>query len=147
MKAIASVDEQLGIGKNGDLLVHNKEDMKFFKDTTMGYPVIMGRKTFESLPGVLKGRQNIVITRGFIDIPNVIVCHDYKELISINDAFVIGGGEIYKLFLPYYDEIYLTENKGIYGADTFFPNFDKNMYKKEIILEKENFLIAKYIKN
>lgn len=144
MKAIVSIDENYGIGKDGNLLIHNKEDMLFFKNTTMGHPVIMGKKTFDSLPGVLKGRENIVLTRQNIDIEGVVICHNYKDLINMDDAFVIGGGEIYKLFLPYYDEIYITENIGDYKADTFFPKFDKTKYKKELLLKRDSFSIYKY---
>ena len=146
MKAIVAIDENYGIGKNGELLIHNKEDMKFFKEKTMGHTVIMGKKTYLSLPGVLKGRKNIVLTRGNIDNKNITVCHDYKELINLDDAFVIGGGEIYKLFLHYYDEIYITVNKGNYDADTFFPKFDESLYLKETLIKADAYEIIKYTK-
>lgn len=147
MKTIVSIDEDYGIGRNGDLLVHNKEDIKFFKETTIGNTVIMGRKTFLSLPnGPLKDRKNIVLTRGNIDCDGIIICHDYLDLIHLKDAFVIGGGEIYNLFLPYYDEIYITKNKGKYNADTFFPRFNEDKFKKEILLERDNFSILKYVR-
>lgn len=146
MKAIVAIDENFGIGKNGNLLLHNKEDMKFFKQTTMGHPVIMGRKTFESLPGVLKGRKNIVLTKHKIENTDIIVCNNYMDLINMDDAFVIGGGEIYKLFFPYYDEIFITKNKGIFDADTFFPRFDESLYSKEIITEQDTFSIIRYKK-
>lgn len=146
MKAIASIDEHYGIGKNGQLLIHNKEDMKFFRETTIGHVVVMGRKTFESMPGLLKNRTNVVITNQDIVIPGVIVKHDWKEIIDWKDTFIIGGEQIYKLFLPYYDEIYLTENKGIYDADAFFPEFDKSLYDKETLIKGETYTINKYKK-
>lgn len=144
MKAIVAIDENYGIGKNNDLLVHNKEDMKFFRETTMGHTVIMGKNTFLSMGKALKGRRNIVLTRGEIDIPDIEVCHDYKELLKLEDAFVIGGAQVYELFLPYYDEIYLTVNKGVYDADVFFPRFDKNQYIEETLRVGETYEIKKY---
>lgn len=144
MKAIASIDKEYGIGKNGQLLIHNKEDMKFFKETTIGHIVVMGRKTYESLPGLLKNRTNVILTRQNIEIPGAIVKHDIKEILGWSDTFVIGGAEIYKMFLPYYDEIYLTENKGIYDADAFFPKFDKSLFEQEEILKRDTFKIVKY---
>lgn len=148
MKAIACVDKNMGIGRSGELLVRIKEDMKFFRKTTIGHPVIMGKKTFLSLKEPLKDRENIVLSRTLSGIihENVTVCNDYQQLINMNDAFVIGGGEIYKLFLPYCDEIYLTEVNETYEADTFFPSFDKNLYNVEILEENELFSIKKYTK-
>lgn len=145
MKAIVSVDEDFGIGKNGNLLIHNKEDIKFFKETTIGHTVIMGRKTYFSLPnGPLKNRKNIVLTKSDFNDDGIVVCHNYIDLIHLNDAFVIGGGEIYNLFFPYYDEIYITKNKGRYNADTFFPRFNENYFKKELLIKGNNFEILKY---
>ena len=145
MKAIVSVDEDFGIGKNGNLLIHNKEDIKFFKETTIGHTVIMGRKTYFSLPnGPLKNRKNIVLTKSDFNNDGIVVCHNYIDLIHLNDAFVIGGGEIYNLFFPYYDEIYITKNKGRYNADTFFLRFNENYFKKELLIKGNNFEILKY---
>ena len=145
MKAIVSVDEDFGIGKNGNLLIHNKEDIKFFKETTIGHTVIMGRKTYFSLPnGPLKNRKNIVLTKSDFNDDGIVVCHNYIDLIHLNDAFVIGGGETYNLFFPYYDEIYITKNKGRYNADTFFPRFNENCFKKELLIKGNNFEILKY---
>lgn len=146
MKAIAAVDENYGIGKDGGLIIKNKADMKFFKETTMGYPVIMGRKTFESIGKPLPGRTNIVISRQNIQIPGVKTVTGWEALTDL-DAFVIGGAQIYKLFLPYYDEIYLTENKGVYEADAFFPTFNPNLYRREELVKEDTFTIVKYIRN
>lgn len=146
MKAIVSIDENYGIGKNGQLIIHNKEDMKFFKSTTMGHVVVMGRKTFDSIGEPLSGRTNVVITKQKIEIPDVIVLNDWHDALEFKDSFVIGGAQIYNLFLPYYDEIYLTENKGIYDADAFFPKFDKSLYQKETLVQADTFNINKYTK-
>ena len=135
---IAAVGKNLELGKNNDLIWHFKEDMKFFKDTTMGHTVVMGRKTFESLPKALPGRKNIVISSNAqYQAQGATVVTSVEEALQIADneeVFVIGGGKIYAEFLPYADKLYLTE---IYAecedADTYFPQFNKSEYIKEII--------------
>ncbi|MBQ4061749.1 MAG: dihydrofolate reductase [Christensenellaceae bacterium] len=128
MKAILAADLNFGIGKNNELLAHIPEDLKRFKSITMGKPVIMGRKTYESLPGKkpLPGRENIILSRTLESAEGFIVVNSKEELFSIlkdpDEAFVIGGGEIYKLLLPYCTDIYLTVIEHIFDADTFFPN-------------------------
>ena len=137
---IAAVGKNLELGKNNDLIWHFKEDMKFFKEITMGHPVIMGRKTFESLPKALPGRKNIVISANpEYKADGAEVVTSVEEAIKLaetedTDAFVIGGGRIYTEFLPYADNLYLTEiNAECPDADTFFPDFNKSDYIKEII--------------
>ena len=137
---IAAVGKNLELGKNNDLIWHFKEDMNFFKETTMGHPVIMGRKTFESLPKALPGRKNIVIsTNPEYKADGAEVVASVEEAIKLaevedTDAFVIGGGRIYTEFLPYADNLYLTEiNADCPDADTYFPEFNKSDYIKEIV--------------
>lgn len=137
---IAAVGKNLELGKNNDLIWHFKEDMKFFKKTTMGHPVIMGRKTFESLPKALPGRKNIVISANpEYKADGAEVVTSVEEAIKLaetedTDAFVIGGGRIYTEFLPYADNLYLTEiNAECPDADTYFPDFNKSDYIKEIV--------------
>ena len=135
---IAAVGKNLELGKNNNLIWHFKEDMKFFKDTAMGHTVVMGRKTFESLPKALPGRKNIVISSNAeYQAQGATVVTSVEEALQIADneeLFVIGGGKIYAEFLPYADKLYLTE---IYAecadADTYFPQFNKSEYIKEII--------------
>ncbi len=135
---IAAVGKNLELGKNNDLIWHFKEDMKFFKETTMGHPVIMGRKTFESLPKALPGRRNIVIssnpdykTDGAETVTSI---NEALEIAKKEDVFIIGGGRIYKEFLPYADNLYLTEINAVCNdADTYFPRFNKSDYIKEIV--------------
>ncbi|MEY8383037.1 dihydrofolate reductase [Christensenellaceae bacterium 44-20] len=129
MQAILSADQNWGIGKDGGLLVRVSEDMKFFRETTRGHAVVMGRKTFESLPGALPGRRNIVLSRGGFCAPGVETAVDVAALFALlggqkEDAFVIGGGEIYRLLLPYTDRILVTRWDAVLEADTFFPNLD-----------------------
>lgn len=132
LSMIACVDEQLGIGRNGELLVHSREDMAHFKQATLGQVVIMGRKTLESLPGgkPLPGRINIVLSRSLVR-DDVFVCRNLAELWTLlgklrmdepDRKFIcMGGGEIYALLLPYAKEIWLTEVVGKFAADAFFP--------------------------
>ena len=137
---IAAVGKNLELGKNNDLIWHFKEDMKFFKETTMGHPVIMGRKTFESLPKALPGRKNIVISANpEYKADGAEVVASVEEAIKLaeaenTEAFVIGGGRIYTEFLPFADNLYLTEiNAECPDADTYFPEFNKSDYIKEIV--------------
>lgn len=135
---IAAVGRNLELGKNNDLIWHFKEDMKFFKDTTMGHTVVMGRKTFESLPKALPGRKNIVISSNSeYQAQGATVVTSVDEALRIADSeeiFVIGGGKIYSEFLPYADNLYLTEiDAECPDADTYFPQFNKANYIKEII--------------
>lgn len=133
MKAIVAVDLNWGIGCGGKLLQSIPEDMKFFKEKTIGNVVVMGRETFESLPGKnpLKDRINIVLSRSesFND-DRLIICNSIDETLKElqkyeNDKiFIIGGESVYKQFLPYCDELYVTKIHNKYEADRFFPNID-----------------------
>ena len=152
---IASVGKKREIGKNGGLVFHLSEDMRYFKDTTMGHPVVMGRKTWESLPGKLPGRRNIVVTHRELSGPDEIVT-DLDDFIATNldtseEIFVIGGESIYRAFLPYAEKLYLTEvDATAPGADTFFPKFDASLFQKEIVKTGEEngvkFAMVKYTK-
>lgn len=149
---IAAVGKNLELGKNGKLIFHIKEDMKFFKKTTKGHKVVMGRKTWESLPNKLPGRKNIVISRHEVDGADEVV-HNLEEFIRKNkdideEIFIIGGGQVYVEFLPYAKNVYLTEVDATESrADAFFPEFDKNKYKREIIKEgQEDDLVYTFVK-
>ena len=135
MDIIVSCDLNWGIGKNGDLLTTIPEDMRFFKETTMGGVVIMGRKTLESLPGQrpLPGRVNIVITssgeyekKGFITVNGIDEAIKKASEYKPKNVFVIGGGNIYHQFLPVCDTAYVTRFYKDFEADTFFENLDEN---------------------
>ena len=137
MNAITAVDKNWGIGYNGELLFNIPEDKKFFRNMTIGKTVIMGRKTFESLPNgkALQNRKNIVFTRNAdYSADNVVICHSVAELkkavdgIDTNDVFIIGGAEIYKIMLSFCSVIYVTKIDAEKTADCFFPNIDK-MYE------------------
>ena len=133
---IAAVGKNLELGKDGDLVFHLKEDMKYFKKTTLSFPVIMGGNTFRSLGRPLPGRENVVLSRGDDFPEGVIVCHSLDEIVEKygdKDAFIIGGGKIYEMFLPLSKKLYLTEVDASADADVFFPDFDKSAYKREVV--------------
>lgn len=123
---IASVASDGALGRNGDLLFHFKADLRRFKELTLGHPIIMGRKTFESFPkGPLPGRRNIVITRnsGYRR-EGVETASSLDEAIALvaEDCFVLGGGEIYRQAMPLATSLQLTEiDSSCADADTFFP--------------------------
>lgn len=132
--AIVAVDKDFGIGYQGQLLEHIPEDMKFFKDKTLYNTVIMGRKTYDSLPKKpLPNRINIVISNkysGCIDEYTIFMTYEECKLRiesgQIQEAFIIGGESIYQQFLPYCNIIYLTYLDICHtNIDTFFPNIDK----------------------
>lgn len=137
---IAAVAENRVIGKDNDLVWRLPDDMKFFMQKTSGHHVIMGRKNFESLPpkfSPLPNRTNIVVTRQQdLKIEGAIVVNSLEVALNIckkngeNEAFIIGGGEIYKLGLEYADTLYITEIKASFDGDAFFPEYDKSKWQE-----------------
>lgn len=130
--AIVATDLNQGIGKNNQLLWHLPADLKFFKETTMGCPVIMGRKTYESIGRLLPGRRNILITRSsdyrvegaeiYHSLENAFAsCHEPK-------VFVIGGADIFRQAMPYITQIYRTVVEARFDADTFIDDIDRNAF-------------------
>lgn len=152
---IAAVSDDLGIGKNNELLWHIPEDLKRFKKLTIGKSVIMGKKTWESLPRKpLSGRKNIVMT----DIPDEIIncaiaAYSIEDAVRKSDkyeeVFVIGGGSIYRQFMPVADRLYITHVHKKAPADIFFPEIDPGKWKvierKECISEDENRIPYSYV--
>lgn len=135
MKAILSADINWGIGSGNRLLARVPEDMRFFKSKTLGKVVIMGRKTFESLPNMqpLTNRINIVLTKNkSFEHDGVIVMHSAGEVLKealkyeSEDVFVIGGEKVYRRLLPYCDEVFVTKFMKEFDADTHFPNLDED---------------------
>lgn len=140
--AIGAVNRALG--KDGDLLWRISEDLKRFKQLTNGHPVIMGRKTWESLPEQfrpLPNRLNIVVTRSeAYDAPGATVVTNVEDAIAKakeadEEIFIIGGGEIYKAALPFTDRLYLTLIEEQKEGDVFFPEYE-NFFTKTISEEK-----------
>jgi len=135
---IVAASENNAIGKNNQLLWHLPNDLRFFKNTTWGMPVIMGRKTFESVNKPLPGRINIVITRqADWKATGVTVARDLQDALkkaadtNCKEAFVIGGGEIYKWALSITDIIYITRVHVQLEGDTFFPVINETNWELE----------------
>ena len=148
---IVAISNNKVIGKNNQLIWNLPKDMKFFMDTTLGHPVIMGRKNFESIPEKfrpLKNRTNIIITRNKnYEALDCKVVHSIKESLKCMDfgneeVFVIGGGEIYRKFLELdlIDKMYITHIDEFFDGDTFFPDFilDKWISKEILNHQKDN---------
>lgn len=135
---IVAMAENGAIGKDGDMPWGRNlpADLKHFKETTMGYPIVMGRKTFESLPnGVLPGRQNIIITRNQnYSVEGARVVHSLKEALATevcesDRVFLIGGGELYRQCIDIADELHITlVHHTLEDADTFFPDIDLDIW-------------------
>lgn len=162
---IAAVAANRAIGKDNDLIWKLPDDLKFFRNTTMGHYVIMGRMNYESIPHKwrpLDGRANVIITRQKdYTAEQVDVVNSLEEALEIarnnkeEEAFVIGGGQIYQLalHLDLVDVMYLTHVHEEFEADVFFPEFDESKWTKEIITEhsiderhQHAFTIFKYIR-
>ncbi len=135
MNLIVCVDKNWGIGKDGQLLVHLREDMKFFREHTLGKACVMGRSTLESFPGgkPLPDRTNIVLTRSsdFCE-EGVIVVHDMEELLeelnnyASEDVMIIGGASVYNEMMDMCDKLYVTKVYHEFMADTFIRDIDMN---------------------
>ena len=132
---IVAISDNNAIGRNNELLWHISADLKFFKKQTLGWPVIMGRKTFESIGRALPGRANIVISRNFNTGEEVEVVGSLKEAFAIAEStnlekcFVMGGGQIYAQALEFADRLVVTHvHTVIEDADTFFPQIDQNLW-------------------
>ena len=133
MKLIVAVSENWGIGKNGGLLFNIPKDMKFFRETTTGKIVILGRKNLESFPGArpLKNRTNIILTRNpDFECEGAVVCTSVDEVLSLpydkEEMFVIGGEEIYTQMLKFCDTAYVTKVNKTVPADKFMVNLDES---------------------
>ena len=132
---IVAIAENFAIGKNNELLFHLPGDLKRFKMITMGHPVIMGRNTLLSLPRwPLKGRRNIIITdKEEDDFPGCEIVHSVDEAIRLvesePEAFVIGGGSVYRQFFPIVSKLYLTLVDHTFEADTWFPEINYSEWK------------------
>ena len=139
---IVAVSEDWGIGKNNELLWHISEDLKRFKRLTSGNTVIMGKRTWESLPRKpLPGRINIVLTDDKTEtIENAVTAYSIEDSLSkcdkTGEIFIIGGGSIYRQFMPIADRLYITYVHKKAPADIFFPEIDLKVWK---ITEKEVF--------
>lgn len=135
---VARADNRV-IGKDNDLIWHMPHDLKYFKETTRGHYVLMGRKSFESIGKPLPSRLNIIITRNpDYATEGALVVHNLKDALVLADkqkqqeVFILGGGEIYRQALEQQlvDRIYLTEVKGSFEGDTYFPELDESQWQE-----------------
>ncbi|MFK7786697.1 MAG: dihydrofolate reductase [Crocinitomicaceae bacterium] len=162
---IVAMDTDRGIGKNNDLMWNLPNDMRFFKETTSGHVVVMGRKNYESIPEKyrpLPNRENVVLTRNESYVAadcnifhSLEECMKYYQSEEERTVFIIGGGQIYReaLEMDIVDEMYISHINHSYGADTFFPEFDLTKWRVETILEQPkddrheaSFSVLKYSK-
>jgi dihydrofolate reductase len=149
---IAAVAQNSAIGKRGKLPWHYSSDMKFFKETTMGHAVVMGRKTWLTLKKPLKGRLNIVLSRDGSLEPqeSLVVLGDVESVLSLNkslttDMFVIGGAQIYREFLPHIEQWIITEVPlTINGADAFMPDDYLKGFKRVKSQKLDEELVVKF---
>jgi len=136
INAIAAIGKENNvIGNDNSIPWHISEDFKYFKETTSGHPIIMGSKTFETFPKPLPNRTHIVITRDTnysSEFPEVLIVHSLEEAITLavqqaggDEIFIIGGGQIYNLALPFIERLYLTIVKGSFEGDVFFPDYSE----------------------
>ena len=132
MDLIVAVYDDWGIGKDGTQPIALSADRKFFRETTRGATVIAGRKTVADFPGQkpLPGRQNYVLTRQSLNLPGFAVCHSLEDILAAakgsEKTFIIGGGRVYGLMLPYCDKAYVTKVHCTPESDTYFPNLDSD---------------------
>ena len=133
ISVIVAVAENGTIGDKNTLLWHIKEDMKHFRTLTTGHPVVMGRKTYDSLGRPLPNRRNVVITRQDIAIEGCEIAHSLEEALSLftpdEEVFVIGGAQIYAEAMPLADRFYLTVVEHPYEGDTTFPKWDRDQWQ------------------
>jgi len=133
---IAAVDRNLAIGRDNAMPWHLPDDFKYFKQQTMGKPVVMGRKTFESIGGrPLPGRRNYILSRqSNLQLPGVEVFHEMASLLQAlqaeEEVMIMGGEQIYRQFLPLAHRLYLTEVATEIDADAHFPSFDQTQWQE-----------------
>jgi len=155
MNLIVAVDKNWAIGCNNKLLTSIPADMKFFRETTMGKVVVMGRRTLESFPSgqPLKNRTNIVLTSDKqCEVKDAIVVHTIEALQELlkgynsEDIFIIGGESVYRQMLPYCDIAYVTKIDYAYAADTYFPNLDeKEEWALTGVTEEQTYFDLEYV--
>jgi len=146
MTAIAAMDPSRVIGLGGKLPWHFSEDLKFFKRTTLGHVVLMGRRTYDSIGRPLPGRENWVLTRGEA-IPGVRTLRSPEEICEPSDGrklFLIGGAMLYRELLPACDELVLTRVRENYAGDVWFPDFSGDFELREILCEYPGLVMERH---
>ena len=136
---VAAVGKNNELGRGNDLIWHIKEDLKNFKDLTMGKYIVMGKNTYESH---LEGRKYVVLSSSLDNIDNGILFKDFDKLLEFvnnldEEVMIIGGARVYRLFLPYATKLYLTEIDSEEKADVYFPEFNKEVYTRNVVSSNE----------
>ena len=139
---IAAIGRNRELGQGNQLIWHIKEDLKNFKDLTMGKYIVMGKNTYESLPRHLEGRKYVVLSSSLDNIDNGILFKDFDKLLEFvnnldEEVMIIGGARVYRLFLPYATKLYLTEIDSEEKADVYFPKFNKDNYTRNVVSSNE----------
>ena len=139
---IAAIGKNNELGKDNELIWYIKEDLQFFKNTTMNKTIVMGYNTFKSLKRVLPNRKHVVLT-SHSDLPDEVVCFNNIDDVlnyikDIEEVYIIGGASIYKLFIDLCNGMYLTEIDKEYDADVYFPEFDENDYNVKVLTKIKN---------
>jgi len=149
MIAIAAMALNRAIGHEGRIPWHLSQDLKFFKQTTLGQVIVMGRKTYDSLGRPLPGRENVVLSRHALDVTGIRHAASVDEIAEATDGrktFVIGGAEIYRALLPRCSEFLLTVVKLTPAADTFLPEFESEFDLAEVLQEDADLEIRRYVR-
>ena len=151
IKAIVAMASNRVIGKDGDLPWQLPEDLKWFKKLTLGHPIVMGRKTMQSIGRPLPKRRNVVISRSLDEVPDgfelVNSCDAISEHLADEESiFVIGGAEIYKAMFPLCQEVYLSFVFHPYDGDTHLVEFEEDFTLAEILHRDEDFELRRYEK-
>lgn len=150
---IAAIGKNRELGVDNHLIWHLSEDLKYFKQKTLGHKIVMGYKTFASFKKILPNREHLVLTHNNIQMDNVKVFANYESLLEYlktleEDIYIIGGATIYRLFIQEAEELLLTEVDATFGdADTYFPEFSKEDFDKELIDENmENDINYRFVR-
>ncbi|MDB6077335.1 MAG: dihydrofolate reductase [Akkermansiaceae bacterium] len=149
--AIVAMTQDRVIGHNGGMPWHLPQDLAFFKRTTSGHPIVMGRKTYESIGRALPNRRNIVMTRDRKwSAEGVEVIHTLEDLEPFlrgdSDVYIIGGSEIYAIFLPRVDELLISHVSASHQGDTWFPAYENSFPHAEVIETHETFEIRRHLR-
>ncbi len=146
---IAAIGKNRELGKQNHLIWQIPRDLQFFKQMTMGKTIVMGRKTFESLPKILSDRRHVVLSRTKNDFPSEIIVYDNLEQLLLTEKeelFIIGGEQIYQLFLAHASKMYLTlidaEDK---NADAYFPEFEEEQWNNRVLDQYEDVIHYKHV--
>ena len=148
-QAIAAMAENRVIGKGNTIPWHLPDDFKWFKAKTMGHILIMGRKTFESIGRPLPGRETIILSRSGYSVPGTqtvesLTCLEGTLGDDKRIPFICGGAEIYRQTLDLCSDLYLTQVKGLFEGDAFFPEFENHFEEVEAVLKHEQFTVFHY---